>query len=107
MKSFYEFRGNWVYIFDRLVGIITPSNIKKFTVWQSKSGNSRNLLIIYDMKMNSEWEYRNNIHQISESEFLLKYKSRINDHIIHGFNEFGTDQKHALPILLRKIIALF
>ena len=107
MKSFYEFQGNWLYIFDRLVGIITPSNIKRFTVWQSKSENKKNLLIIYEMKLSSERENRNGFHQIPESEFLLRYKNKMNDHIIHGFNEFGTNRKSVFPILLRKILAMF
>ena len=107
MKSFYEFQGNWLYIFDRLVGIITPSNIKRFTVWQSKSENKKNLLIIYEMKLSSERESRNDFHQIPESEFLLQYKNKMNDHIIHGFNEFGTNKKSVFPILLRKILTIF
>jgi len=107
MKSFYEFKGSWHYIFDTLVGVITPSNIGRFTIWQSKSGNSKNLLIVYELKLHSEWENENGIHQISESEFSLNYKSRMDDHIIHGFNEFDRNRYSALPTILKKILSMF
>lgn len=107
MKSFYEFKGNWLYIFDQLVGIMTPSNVNRFTIWQSKSLNEEHLLIVYEIKLGREWENKAGLNRISESEFIMKYRSKIDNHVIHGTNEFGKARKHHFHPVLKRLASLF
>jgi hypothetical protein len=108
MKSFYEFNGSWLYIFDRLVGIITPANITKFTIWESRSTSKKHLLIVYEVKLNSELERKAGVNRISESEFLMKYKNTMNQHVIHGFNEFVNETKiNPLLSFMKRLSFLF
>jgi hypothetical protein len=107
MKSFYEFKGSWLQIFDRLVGIISPSNVRKFTIWESKSVSKKHLLIVYQVNLDGEWERLSDINRISESEFVANYKCKINDHVIHGFNEFKKEKRNPLNDFLGKISAFF
>jgi len=104
MKSFYEFKGSWLYIFDNLVGVITPGNIQKFAIWQSKSVDKKNLLIVYGIRLDDEWETRTGINQISEAEFVINYRNKINEHLIHGFNEYN---KNNPMNFLKRITAMF
>lgn len=107
MKSFYEFNGNWLQIFDCLVGIISPANVRRFSIWESKSTTQKNLLIVYEIRLDNEWEGKNEINRISESEFLVNYRNKINDHVIHGFNEFTKNKGSQFSFLVNKITTLF
>ena len=105
MKSFYEFEGSWLQIFDHLVGIITPANIERFAIWQPKVAGPRNLLIVYGLCLDSDWERVAGTKKISETEFLRDYKAKIAEHRIHGFNEYEKGGKQLLAFS-RKISAL-
>ena len=106
MKTFYEFKGNWFYIFDKLVGIITPSNATRFSIWESKHLNQGHLLIVYEMEL-AGWENNKGLNRISESEFCNNYKSRMEEHVIHGYNEFGKNKKALFHQVLKKMAAMF
>lgn len=107
MKSYYEFKGNWLHIFDKLVGIVTPANVKRFAIWQSKVKDRTNLLIVYEMNLGAGLENKVGIRRISESEFLRNYKHKMNDHVIHGFNEFSQTHKNLFSLVVRTINNIF
>jgi hypothetical protein len=88
IKSVYHFNGCWFDVFDMLVGIIKPTNAQRFTVWESTKKTEGHLLIVYDSRLTEEWQHTHNLKRISEPEFQLKYKPRLKEHIIHGYNEF-------------------
>src|SRR5258708_28625411 len=106
MKSFYEFKGSWFCIFDKLVGIINPSNTQRFSIWESKRLNQGHLLIIYEMELAGEWETNKDVTRISESEFRSRYKTRMNEHKIHGYNEFCKNKKNFFPFVLKQMAAM-
>jgi hypothetical protein len=89
MKSCYEFTGSWLHIFDKLVGIINPSNIQRFAVWEAKSTDKKHLLIVYELRLASDFETGEGINRISEEEFVARYRNTPADHKIHGFNELN------------------
>jgi hypothetical protein len=88
MKSFYLFEGSWFYVFDKLVGIIKPGNAQRFSIWESKKRSEGHLLIMYGNELTEEWQGRFEVKKITEPEFQTNFKSKMREHIIHGYNEF-------------------
>lgn len=88
-KAFYQFNGCWFDVFDMLVGIIKPTNTKRFSVWESRQKLNAHLLIVYGPHLDEEWERRYNIKTITEPEFEKNYRAKMSEHIIHGYNEFN------------------
>jgi len=107
MKSYYEFKGKWPRIFDTLSRVITPANVKKISVWESKINYKENLLIVYEFKLANDCEQVAGMNRIPESEFLMKYKSKMDDHKIHGFNEFRKSESGFFHVILKKLATLF
>jgi hypothetical protein len=83
-KSVYHFDGSWFDVFDMLVGIIKPNNAQRFSVWESRQKINGHLLIVYGSDLGDDWPMR----KISAPEFE-NYRSRMKEHIIHGYNEFN------------------
>jgi hypothetical protein len=92
-KSVYEFNGCWFDIFDMLVGIIKPTNAERFSVWESRKKTDSHLLIVYGSWLTEEWQQRYNVKRISEPEFQMNYRSKVKEHIVHGYNEFDKRYK--------------
>ena len=88
MKSFYLFEGSWFYVFDKLVGIIKPGKAQRFSIWESKKRSEGHLLIMYGNELTEEWQSRFEVKKITEPEFQTNFKSKMREHIIHGYNEF-------------------
>jgi hypothetical protein len=88
MKSFYSFQGSWFDILDKLIGIIKPSNVQRFTIWESKK-NEKHLLIVYGTQLSHDWQERYDVKGVTEPEFQIKFKPKMKEHIIHGYNEFN------------------
>lgn len=93
LKSFYRFEGCWFDVFDMLVGIIKPKNAQRFSVWESREKPNGHLLIIYGPRLTEEWERRYNVKAITEPEFETDFKCKMEEHIIHGYNEFNKKRK--------------
>ena len=92
VKSVYQFSGCWFDIFDMLVGIIKPTNAERFSVWESRKQTNGHLLITYGPRLTEECLQRYNLKQIPEPEFRMNYRSKVKEHIIHGYNEFDKKQ---------------
>lgn len=107
MKSYYEFNGNWLHIFDKLVGIITPGNIRQFTIWEHKAGGKANLLIVHGINLSMSWETIAGVNRISEHEFLRNYKSKMKDHVIHGSHPNVVTNKGFLSFVVKTINNMF
>jgi hypothetical protein len=88
VKSVYHFDGSWFDVFDMLVGIIKPNNAQRFSVWESRHKNNGHLLIVYGEELGDTWHPAYPLKKISAPEFEMNYRSRIKEHIIHGYNEF-------------------
>ena len=87
-KSVYQFDGCWFDAFDMLVGIIKPQNAQRFSVWESIKKTNGHLLIVYGENLGEDWRQSYPLKKISAPDFELNYRSRIKEHIIHGYNEF-------------------
>ncbi|TMI90587.1 MAG: hypothetical protein E6H06_17275 [Bacteroidetes bacterium] len=92
-KSIYRFEGRWFDIFDMLVGVIKPTNAQRFSVWESRRKTDGHLLIVYDRHLADEWQQRYRVTRVTEPEFQHHYKSKIKEHVIHGYNEFSKNSK--------------
>ena len=95
-KSFYIFTGSWFDIFDKLVGILQPRNTTQFTIWESKGKTSGHLLITYGTVLPPDLQYRHNLKEITEPEFLMSFKPTLREHVVHGYNEF-----HSRPFKIK------
>ncbi len=89
MKSFYLFKTNWFYFFDKLVDLIENEKYAQFTIWRSKKKDGESLIILYGTSLKTEWQSKYDLKEISESEFQLKFKPNMNRYSIHGYNEFN------------------
>jgi hypothetical protein len=89
LKSVYRFDGYWFDVFDMLVGIIKPKNAQQFSVWESRKKTTGHLLIVYGENLGDDWRQGYPLKRISAPEFEMNYRSRIKEHIIHGYNEFS------------------
>jgi hypothetical protein len=88
LKSVYHFDGSWFDVFDMLVGTIKPNNAQRFSVWESRQKNNGHLLIVYGENLGDDWRNGHPLKKISAPEFE-NYRSRMKEHIIHGYNEFN------------------
>jgi len=88
-RSVYHFDGSWFDVFDMLVGIIKPKNTHQFSVWESRKKTNGHLLIVYGEDLGEDWRQGYALKKISAPEFEMNYRSRIKEHIIHGYNEFS------------------
>jgi len=107
MKSYYEFNGNWLHIFDKLVGIITPSNIAQFTIWEHRSTNKPHLLIVNGVNLSQGWEQMAGVNRISESEFIRNSREKIGRYIIHGAPQPEAGNKGLLSFVVKTINNIF
>jgi len=87
MKSFYLFKANWFYFFDKLVDLGDNEKYTRFTIWHSKKRDGENLIILYGISLKTEWQSKYDLKEISESEFQLKFKPNMNGYSIHGYDK--------------------
>jgi hypothetical protein len=87
-NSFYEFSGSWADIFDKLVGVIHPRNTCEFAIWESKSKDTRHVLITYGRQLPNDILCRHCLEEISEPDFRQRVQRTAKDHIIHGNNAY-------------------
>lgn len=76
IRSIYTFKGSWFEIFDKLVAILKSQNLQKFAIWESKSRNGENLLIVYGSQLTAVLQNRYNLKEITEPEFDMNFKVR-------------------------------
>jgi hypothetical protein len=96
MKSFYAFKGSWFEIFDKLVGIIQPKNFQRFSIWESLTGHSNHLLIVYGTEIPFEYQQNFDLEKITEPDFHTNFRHKIKEHRIHGYNEFNKAKRSFL-----------
>jgi len=77
IRSFYTFRGSWFEIFDNLVTVLNSRHLQKFAIWESRSGNGENLLILYGSQLKDILQNQHNLKEITEPEFDTNFKPKI------------------------------
>ena len=77
IRSFYTFMGSWFEIFDKLVTVLNSRNLQKFAIWESRSGNGENLLILYGSQLTGVLQNRHDLKEITEPEFDMNFKVRM------------------------------
>ena len=84
----YTFKGTWFDIFDKLSGLITPENIQKFAIWESRSKNNEHLLVVYKFRLTDMFQRKSNLNEIDKPEFYSNLRTRMRNLKIHRYNEF-------------------
>ena len=77
IRSFYTFRGSWFEIFDKLVTVLNSRNLQKFAIWESRSANGENLLILDGSQLTGVLQNRHDLKEITEPEFDTNFKVRM------------------------------